>query len=939
MTDLPPCPTFDKFYRATHHGNEPFPWQTRLAGLVAGQGWPSEIGIPTGLGKTACLDIAVWALAAQAHLPPTERTAPTRVWYVVNRRLLVDTAADHAETLAGWLTDPASLPDTHPEATSADIDAVGAVAARLRSVGALGSERGPLHVTRLRGGADLGARVPDPSQPAVVLATVPMFASRWFFRGYGTSTSMRPIDAALAGTDSVVLLDEAHLAQPLAGLTGPAAQCDVGDPTLVVPAGRARPTVVTVTATGQRSPSRFDLDAADFADPVVDRRVNATKPTRLSESNDKNLARDLASATIDLLTAASAPSSCVVFTNSPGRARDTHRLIETGVAEAGLAADVVLITGRMREHEADTVRSFLLDPATGVRSGAPSARSTHLVVVATQTLEVGADVDFDHLVTESAGVRALVQRFGRLNRLGTKPDATAVICHPAETNPHSIYGGEPDEVWDRLTAAAAQGPLDLGPTAITQVLGEPSDTPPRTAELLPSHLWEWAKTTVPPPGEAPIEPFIESLDDQSATVTVVWRAWLPDTDTDTGSRGALEPRLRGEEAVDVPISEARDWLAPHATICRLAPDRTTIEPVAPASIRPGDQLVVAASSGGYDQHGWDPHATSPVLDVSPLAAGVLVLEPAALANLVDLDTAPAVTAALHTLGSTLNDDDPADDEIKAAAAAVLAALADATPHPWITEPEWSAFLHTMNNATPAVPVDGPPRLVAPRRPGQRATVRSDASDELSLAQSQLLDDHLTTVAAAAALIGQHIGLNPDLIEAVRLAGAFHDQGKTDTRFQRWLDPTGRADNPVAKSTMTRDQWEQARMASGWPRGGRHETLSARLVTAAIAHGLNAGPDPDLLIHLVATHHGHGRPSLPTVDDPAPTATTATVAGIAVTVSGDLSAGEWDQPARFRRLCERYGYWGLALLEAIVRQADHAASAQTNQTGTSTVEVA
>ena len=928
MTEGPPCPTFDEFYRATHHGNEPFPWQARLAGLVAGQGWPSEIGIPTGLGKTACLDIAVWALAAQAHLPPTERTAPTRIWYVVNRRLLVDTAADHAETLAGWLTDPASLPDTHPEATAADIDAVAAVAARLRSVGALGSERGPLHVTRLRGGADLGARVPDPSQPAVVLATVPMFASRWFFRGYGTSTSMRPVDAALAGTDCVVLLDEAHLAQPLADLTGPAAQCDVGDPTLVVPAGRARPTVVTVTATGQRSPSRFDLDAADFADPVIDRRVNATKPTRLSVSDDKNLPRDLASETLDLLTAASAPSSCVVFTNSPGRARDTHRLIETGVAKAGLAADVVLITGRMREHEADTVRSFLLDPAT---------RSTHLVVVATQTLEVGADVDFEHLVTESAGVRALVQRFGRLNRLGTKPDATAVICHPAGTNPRSIYGDEPDEVWDRLTAAAAQGPLDLGLTAITKTLGEPSDTPPRTAELLPSHLWEWAKTTVPPPGEAPIEPFIESLDDQSATVTVVWRAWIPDT----GSRGALEPRLRGEEAVDVPISEARAWLDPHGTTHRPTPDRTTLEPVAPARIRPGDQLVVAASSGGYDQHGWDPHATSPVLDVSPLAAGVLVLEHDVLANLVDLDAAPAVTAALHALGSALDDDDPADDEIKAAAAAVLDALADATPHPWITEPEWAAFLHTMSNATPAVPVDGPPRLVAPRRPGQRATVRSDAFDELSLAQSQLLDDHLATVGDTAALIGQHIGLNPDLVEAVRLAGAFHDQGKTDTRFQRWLDPTGRADNPVAKSTMTRDQWEQARMTSGWPRGGRHETLSARLVTAAIAHGLDAGPDPDLLIHLVATHHGHGRPSLPTVDDPAPTATTATVAGIAVTVSGDLSAGEWDQPARFRRLCERYGYWGLALLEAIVRQADHAASAQTNQTGTSTstVEVA
>ena len=45
-------------------------------------------------------------------------------------------------------------------------------------------------------------------------------------------------------------------------------------------------------------------------------------------------------------------------------------------------------------------------------------RERHLIVVATQTLEVGADVDAEYLVTEACGVRALTQRLGRLNRLG-----------------------------------------------------------------------------------------------------------------------------------------------------------------------------------------------------------------------------------------------------------------------------------------------------------------------------------------------------------------------------------------------------------------------------------------------------------------------------------------------------------------------------------------
>jgi CRISPR-associated endonuclease/helicase Cas3 len=82
---------------------------------------------------------------------------------------------------------------------------------------------------------------------------------------------------------------------------------------------------------------------------------------------------------------------------------------------------------------------------------------------------------------------------------------------------------------------------------------------------------------------------------------------------------------------------------------------------------------------------------------------------------------------------------------------------------------------------------------------------------------------------------------------------------------------------------------------------------------------------DLLVHLVLSHHGHGRPLVLGVEDSSPVRVSASVSGTLAQVSGDLSEVDWGQPARFRRLCERYGVWGLALMEAMVRQADHAVS--------------
>lgn len=934
-------PSFDRFYRAVN-GRDPFPWQRALAERVQAEGWPDAIGVPTGLGKTACIDIAVWALASQADRRPSERTAPTRIWYVVNRRLLVDSATDHAVRLARLLREPDAARRGDGSVTDDDVAALAWVAEALRRVAALGSDQDPLHVTRLRGGADLGARPPDPSQPAIVTATVPMFASRWLFRGFASSRSMRPIDAAHAGIDSLVLLDEAHLSRPLARLAapgGPVEQCDVGDPGLLLPPGRQRSRLVSLTATGESSGDRFDLTPDDLAHPVVRTRLDAAKPVTLPEPA-KDVAAQMAAQAVELLENAGRPASCVVFANTPRIARSTFAaLCET----LGDGADVVLLTGRVREREAEAIRSLVLDPQRGAPAGRPpdAPRDKHLVVVATQTLEVGADLDFDLLVTQTASVRALVQRFGRLNRLGERNDvARAVVCHPSSGGDDRLYGDEPATVWERLQAANQKAlesgeTLSLGPAVISEVLGEPADVPERVGELLPHHLWELAKTSVPPVGEAPPRLFYEGITSDPGAVSLAWRSHVPAGDQQ------LVPALRGAEAVDVPLHEVLGALRSRAvtSVCRVRDDGTTVDHVPLDDLRPGDRIVLPVDAGLYDEHGWNPEATGTVLDVAGLQTRTLALTTEAIASLSGQDEDDALRSLVRAVRRLPDDDEDPDDwaeQRREHVSSLLDWLGVAPGHPWLREDEWREFVTDLRTAEVErfeVPdgSDTEPltvlRAPQPRRRAAWAGVRADAFDELSFdvdVRSPALADHLEAVGRSAREIASKLGLPDDIVDAVDRAGELHDAGKADPRFQRWLDPERKYDALLAKSSTPLSRREATRAASGWPKGGRHELISARLAEEL----LDADDEHrDLILHLVASHHGHGRPTVAVVTDPVPTKVRYSVPGGdgAVVVSGDLSVPDWRQPARFRRLCERYGYWGLALLEAVVRQADHAAS--------------
>ncbi len=772
----------------------------------------------------------------------------------------------------------------------------------------------------LRGG--IASRAPtDPARPTVILCTLATYGSRLLFRGYGSS---RPsVDAAMAGTDSLVLLDEAHPGVHLRTLIPALAACSPAARDLLG-ANRARPTVVALTATGDvAQDDRFELDGEDETHPEVRRRLDAVKPLDV-DVVDGRTAKRLAGAAVALVQRAPALAASLVFANTPTTARETLDRLRHALPDA----EILLLTGLAREREAARLRARVLDPEHGMATARPAdaPRRHHLIVVATQTLEAGADIDAEYLVTEGCSVRALTQRLGRLNRLGRFPHARATYVHvlPSGSRRASAsdtdfddwpaYGREPAIVLERLQkshAGGGAGTIGLSPRSMASVLGPPLDHPGRAPEVLPGLLWEWTKTTEPPEDEAPVEPYFVGIASPRLSVTVFWRAHVPDS----GRR--LWPRATDRETIEVSFTRAREALS-EGVIRRLASDGVTVEAVSAGDLRPGDRIVIASDAGHMDRFGWNPGACGPVVDASLAGLG-LPLDAVAIRRLCGVDIGGLVDTAL---GITADGREIDETERSEAITDILAALRNApVPEGW-QEAEWTGFVGSLR---PQVlrPCDEVPRLMVEQ---PRDETLNDEFDERSLCHVAIeLDQHGHTVGARASRVAERIGLPDSLREVVEHAAKLHDIGKADARFQRWLDPRRENGPPLAKSDVPSHRWERMRLSSGWPIGGRHEELSARLVRAWLASTPEWGTplQRDLLVHLVISHHGKGRPLVPPATDGTACTVSAVVSGVSVTASADLAMIDWEQPGRFRKLQAQFGPWGLSLLEAIVIRADHA----------------
>lgn len=561
---------FSEFYCSVH-GYAPFPWQVRLAARAAGGSWPDALNLPTSSGKTAVLDVWLWA-----HTMAIAGT-PKRLYYVIDRRLLVDAVADYADHL-------------------------------FERSGAVG------HVVRLRGG--MGAAedtwMLNPGGPTVISTTLDQVGSRLLCRAYGSSRWTAPVHAGLVGNDALIVIDEAHLVEPFRQTLQRVARL------------RSKATdpvhtpwhVLTMTATPSGDTADvLALGVDDLAHPLLSRRLTASKQARLVNGK----LADLAIEAVRLRDGGAGVVGVVV--NMVDSARAVHR-------ELSAKGDCILIIGRARPVERDVLaKEIMLRAGTGTRgAGRPP-----LYVVATQTIEVGLDLDFDALVSELAPVSALRQRFGRLDRLGELGTSQAsVVKVPAAKWPYAKE--QLDDAWAWLEERATK----IGKLAKVADMGIAAQGATPAEPVLHSPVLGWPDLALlfDPAVTIDITPYLHG-EKRATEAFVLWRAVLDTLPADEWAEALEASPPVGQELMPIPLHALKRWLSglesvtsdlestpePDEARPRVVPpqvlrwDGDTAELVAVSALRTSDTVVLPASRGGCDRFGWHPQSKAVVRDL------------------------------------------------------------------------------------------------------------------------------------------------------------------------------------------------------------------------------------------------------------------------------------------------------------------------------------
>ncbi len=905
-------------------GHQPFGWQARLGRQLLDSRLPEVIDIPTGLGKTSVMALWLIALARGA-------TLPRRLVYVVDRRAVVDQATRFAERLR------ANMPGQLANALN------------------LGHGSGRLPISTLRGGfADNRKWLENPSKPAIVVGTIDMVGSRLLFEGYGVSRRMRPYHAGLLGVDTLVLLDEAHLCPPFEALLRQIVKERDGkfgsapDSGLETPAFR----LTSLSATGREQPdlppgSVFSLNPADHEEHEVRMRLKANKRLRVTELTDpKILARRLADLAVRRVSEGR-PARIVVYCDRRVDAVAVKSRIDAAcllgrksgkIARTGHQSE--LLVGERRVYERTSVESWLTDH--GFLGSSCDRPDVPRFLVATSAGEVGVDLCADHMVCDLVSWERTVQRLGRVNRRGevrtSLVDVLAIrpVVKPAGRKATRVKAENALE-----TLRAHRKPLDLlvrgpddrydaSPHALMTlkrehraVVDAATTAAPLRPELTRPLLDAWSMTSLKRhEGRPEVAPWLRGWDTEEPHTNVVWRRHLPCIRSGSGTTANPQTVTEFFQAAPIHLTErlearssrVMDWLLDRSAEVskrddyhELAVDATEI--VAILLDHAGEHLAatklselqwLAAPAKVLSEQERRQRSRRRAVWTDRLLPGATLVVDSRICGLRDglLDEKCESEAASADADEGWQTD-VADNVAEAGHAAIGFRVEEVTTSDdgeGLIAPQFPGWQHIQTFET---------------HPGQGGVVRSglavfrsahDPTTEDSrsvVTAPQPLRDHAVEVERRARELALRLKLADEEVEAITLAARFHDNGKTADRWQEAMNapPQGR---PYAKTSRAGN----LRLLEGY----RHEFGSLLLAEREdLPEGIR-----DLVLHLIAAHHGWARPLI-------------RHDGWEVGLPSLLESKAGDVALRFACLQRRYGPWGLAWREAILRAADQWAS--------------
>jgi CRISPR-associated endonuclease/helicase Cas3 len=940
---------FDDFFSSVNEGRTPFQWQRRLVEHLARyRRWPTRISAPTGSGKTAVIEAHIFAVALTADEPDSARRLPRRLSLVVDRRALVDEQHEHATRLAARLG----------EALGSG-DALSAVAENLLALrttsGTDGGSRpdreeGPLAVVMLRGGVPPSTSWrDDPLACTVICATPDMWGSRLLFRGYGTNAHARPREAGLLAYDSVVVVDEAHLARQLVHSARRIADLER---TAARPLGVGTLQVVEVTATPVGVPpspslvhdgpdtvavAAADLQSNSVADRLLARRLCHPKPLRLVETSGwpargkveiRQLARQMAELAVELREKFGPTVGCVA--NTVAMAVAVSEEIPKVGRSGGDQFTLETLVGRMRPFDIQRLRRER--PGLFTTDGDPTLD----FVVATQTIEVGIDMDLSALVTELASGSALAQRAGRVNRLGKRGTTEVVVLVPPRVHapmtdalPYLASDLSACEGW--LWARVAD-PSGIAPWGVHEHPA-PTQTVSRMLLQRPEmwDAWLWARTSDDLVAEPDMDIWLADDLNEDRDISLVVRQAVP---ADPASAVALlrETPPRAKEAFPVSLGTALKILGSSDATPSTAPvlvirgeETTTLGN--PHDLRPGDVLVAPSDVAWFRSNvvledGCD--TSTDVLETDTDAGDdPFILRIAARAPSMTGIGDGSVWDLLADFGRVIDSYPHDGHERRDAMAERLRLFAATAGNP-----------HKRRLDLAAERLDGPlyatDVAVGPRSADSvldwlvikaidAHTAGDNLREEWLPVRAQVpLAEHQRAVAQLAADLAASVCLEESLIGTMEEAGRYHDEGKRDGRFQAMLrsdeEPSDQGTEPLAKSgSRAPVEARKARALSGLPSGWRHEQLSAAAASRLLYPMDDDGRD--LAVRLIGTSHGWGRAGFPHM--------AAELIGPADPCTDQAALlfddGDWD--ALIERTHAQRGVWGCAYLEALLRAAD------------------